>query len=303
MKILPLIHNSEFCKIGTRIQDRLVEQPLLKYEEMAQLDADIVRWHDELPSILSNTEEPSPPFLKRVRFVMKWRYQNIRIVLHRPVLLSTALRRTPFAGLSAEEKVTVGKCRIIAAKTIEDMSKECPADLISGWNAVWFTYQASMVPLVSLFSDGSNPDEVEKWRNSVEIALKFFDRIKPYSIAAKRSLDVVARLYEAYQNVAANAAEAAAADPTGQPQYGNFVGIEGLDPNAVQDVGNLAMGPGVDMGVWPDPSTMGHLSDFWDDMMWDTNIPDMLETPFNLGDYDFQSAAQDVVAPCWMQGN
>ena len=303
LKILPLIHNSEFCKIGTRIQDRLVEQPLLKYEEMAQLDTDIVRWHDELPSILSNIEEPSPAFLKRVRLVMKWRYQNIRIVLHRPVLLSTALRRTPFAGLSAEEKVTVGKCRIIAAKTIEDISNECPADLISGWNAVWFTFQASMVPLVSLFSDSSNPDEVEKWRNSVEIALRFFDRIKPYSIAAKRSLDAVTNLYEAYKNAAASAAEAAAADPAGQPQYEHFIGIEGLDSNAVQDVGNLAMGPEVGMGVWSDPSTMGHLSGFWDDMMWDTNLPDVLETPFGLGDYDFQSAAQDGGVPCWMQGN
>jgi len=269
---------------------------------MAQLDTDIVRWHDELPSILSNTEEPSPAFLKRVRLVMKWRYQNIRIVLHRPVLLSTALRRTPFAGLSAEEKVMVGKCRIIAAKTIEDISNKCPADLISGWNAVWFTFQASMVPLVSLFSDSSNPDEVEKWCNSVETALRFFDRIKPYSIAAKRSLDAVTKLYEAYKNAAAGAAEAAAADPA-EPQYGHFTSIEGLDPNAVQNVGNLAMGPGVGMGVWPDPSTMGHLSGFWDDMMWDTNLPDMLETPFGLGDYDFQSAAQDGGAPCWMLGN
>lgn len=303
LKILPLIHNSEFCKIATRIQDRLVEQPLLKYDEMAQLDTDIVRWYDELPSILSNTEEPCPGFLKRVRLVMKWRYQNIRVVLHRPVLLSTALRRSPFATLSAEEKVTVGKCRIIAAKTIEDISNECSADLISGWNAVWFTFQASMVPLVSLFSDNSNLDEAEKWRNSVEVALRFFERIKPYSIAAKRSLDAVAKLYEAYKNVAASAAEAIAADPTGQPQYGHFTGVEGLDPNGVHDVGNLAMGPGVGMGVWPDPSTMGSLSGFWDDMMWDTNLPDMLETPFGLGDYDFQSAAQDGGAPCWMQGN
>ncbi|OCK81624.1 hypothetical protein K432DRAFT_295065 [Lepidopterella palustris CBS 459.81] len=292
LKILPLIHNSEFCKIGTRIQDRLVEQPLLKFEELAQLDAEIVWWHDDLPSILSNSEEPSPDFLKRVRLVMKWRFQNIRIVLYRPVLLSTALRRLPFANLSAEEKVAVGKCRVLAAETIQDISRECAPDLISGWNAVWFTFQASMVPLVSLFCDSSNPEETEKWCSSVEAAQSFFQRIMPYSIAAKRSLDVVTRLYEAYKTATtASETAAAAAKMAGQQQYGQFIGVEGLDPNGVQDIGPLAMGPGVGMGAWPDPLTMGDLNGFWDDMMWDTNLPDVLETPFGLGDYDFQSAA------------
>ena len=48
------------------------------------------------------------------------------------------------------------------------------------------------------------------------------------------------------------------------------------------------------------------LNNFWDDMMWDTNLPDMLETPFGLGgDYEFASAAQDSGAQgaCWMHGN
>ncbi|KAF2816058.1 uncharacterized protein BDZ99DRAFT_406510 [Mytilinidion resinicola] len=304
LKILPLIHASEFCKIGTRIQDRLVEQPLLKFEELAQFDAELVRWHDDLPSILANTEEPCPDFLKRVRLVMKWRLQNIRIVLHRPVLLSTALRRTPFVALSAEEKVAVGKCRLIAAKTIEDMAAECSNDLISGWNACWFAFQASMVPLISLFSDASNSDDIDKWRATVETALSFFARITPYSIAARRSADAVSKLYDAYK-IAAEAAETMAQSAHYTNNNDNsFLGVEGLDANGVpQDVtaGLGSMGGG--MGTWPDPASMGNLSGFWDDMMWDTNLPDMLETPFGIGDYDFQSAAQDGSAPCWMQGN
>ncbi|KAF2492397.1 hypothetical protein BU16DRAFT_467868 [Lophium mytilinum] len=300
LKVLPLIHASEFCKIGTRIQDRLVEQPLLKFEELAQFDADLVRWHDDLPSILANTEEPCPDFLKRVRLVMKWRLQNIRIVLHRPVLLSTALRRAPFVALSAEEKVAVGKCRLIAAKTIEDMAAECDNDLISGWNACWFAFQASMVPLVSLFSDASNPDDIDKWRASVETVLAFFARIMPYSIAARRSADAVSKLYDAYK-IAAEAAESMAQQPAHYSNNNSFLGVEGLDSNGVpQDVTAGLGGMGGGMGTWPDPASMGNLSGFWDDMMWDTNLPDMLETPFGIGDYDFQSAAQDG---SWMQGN
>ena len=199
LKTLPLIHASEFCKIATRIQDRLVESPLLTPSETSAYDAELIRWSDELPSILGNLNESCPPFLQRVRLVMKWRLQNMRIVLHRPVLLSAALRRCLFANLTAEEKVAIGKCRIISAKTIEDISNECLPDLITGWNAVWLVFQACMVPLVSLFSDSSMPDEIEKWQISIETALAFFERSKPWSIAAKRSMDVISRLYNAYK--------------------------------------------------------------------------------------------------------
>lgn len=218
--------------------------------------------------------ESCPDFLQRVRLVMKWRFQNIRVVLHRPVLLSTALRRCPFANLSAEEKVAVGKCRIIAAKTIEDISNECLPDLISGWNAVWFTFQACMVPLVSLFSDTSMPEEAEKWRASVEIALAFFERSKPWSIAAKRSMDAISKLYQAYKVQFSGQMQPEQFHQ--QPQFTNNhnhnpTGMEAhFDYNAVPDVSALSMNP----GAWSnDPTSMQHLSGFWDDMMWDTNLP------------------------------
>ena len=283
--------------------------PLLAPAEKAAYDEEVIKWHDELPSILSDTNEQCPEFLRRVRSVMKWRYQNIRIVLHRPVLLNTALRSCPFSDLSSEEKVAVGKCRIIAAKTIEDMSNECLPDLISGWNAVWFTFQACMVPLVSLFSDSSMPEEVTKWCVSIETALAFFERSKPWSIAAKRSMDAVSKLYQAYKVQTSTQQPPPLPPPIlpvqHQPQYThNMAPMGGYMYNNVPDVSPLTIPHGV-VGQWgADPHAMGNLSGFWDDMMWDTNLPDILETPFGLAtDYDFQGAAQDSGAPCWMQGN
>jgi hypothetical protein len=201
----------------------------------------------------------------------------------------------------------VGKCRIIAAKTIEDISNECLPDLISGWNAVWFAFQACMVPLVSLFSDTSMPEEIEKWKASIETALVFFERSKPWSIAAKRSLDAVSRLYQAYKVQASVVQTQPEQLHQSQPQQHfvnqhNLSGMGGhFDYNTVPDVGALTM----NTGVWSnDPNSMQQLSGFWDDMMWDTNLPDMLETPFGLtNEYEFQGAAQDSGAPCWMQGN
>lgn len=134
---MPLIHSVAFCKMATTIQDRLSSSPTIPFDEVVQLDADLVRWWDDLPSYLTtDLEETIPSFLRVPRLIMKWRYQNLRIILHRPYLLSAALRKTQFQNLTAEEKVSIGKCRLIAAKTIEDISSECKEDVICGWNGV-----------------------------------------------------------------------------------------------------------------------------------------------------------------------
>jgi hypothetical protein len=110
---------------------------LIPFDEVVQLDSALVQWWEDLPSMLTkDSEETIPSFLKIPRLVMKWRYQNLRIILHRPYLLSFALRKISYDRLTAEEKVSIGKCRIIAAKTIEDISNECRQDVISAWNGV-----------------------------------------------------------------------------------------------------------------------------------------------------------------------
>ncbi|KAK7535299.1 fungal-specific transcription factor domain-containing protein, partial [Phyllosticta citribraziliensis] len=198
LKVLPLTHNIEFCRIATLIQDTLATSPL-KYEELPQIDNDLVAWRESLPSILTNFDEDfgeDGKFLHVPRHVMKWRYQNLRIVLHRPFLLRAALRKTPYAMLTAEDKVAVGKLRVIAGQTIKDMSEECTEDLISGWNAVWFCWQACLIPLISLFYDLGNMEEIDKWQGQVEAALEFVERIKDYSVAARKTKERMAYLYE-----------------------------------------------------------------------------------------------------------
>ncbi|KAF1914740.1 fungal-specific transcription factor domain-containing protein [Ampelomyces quisqualis] len=315
LKILPLIHASAFCSIATKIQDRLVESPLLSCTETATYDAQLLKWYEELPSILLNLDEPCPDFLRRVRFVMKWRFQNIRIILHRPYLLTTALRGCARANMSAEEKVAVGKCRVLALKTIEDISRECMPDLLSGWNAVWFCFQACMVPLVSLFSDASMPEEVGKWQAAIETGLQFFESARDYSIAAKRSGDAVSKLYQAYKTYASPRSQTPVRLPMAQPHYQPHT----LYPVNTMVTAQMQLNAHVNLGqgqnayhynpatpTWANANDPTILNSFWDDMMWDTNLPDMLETPFGIGnDYEYGGAAQDSGnnGACWMHGN
>lgn len=174
-----------------------------------------------------------PDFLKTPRAIMHWRYQNLRMLMHRPYLLATTLRRASNAALSQEEKMAVSRCRAMASQTIADINTNCADSPIAGWTGVWLMFQAVMVPLVSLFARLSTPadatnhgrplsptgrsvagsentasaagagDEYEDhWRMQIETAIGFFDRMRPWSTAAVKSRDVVERLYQASRHVA-----------------------------------------------------------------------------------------------------
>lgn len=209
--------------------------------------------------------------------------------------------------MSAEEKVAIGKCRILAMKTIEDMSQECMPDLLSGWNSVWFCFQACMVCLVSLFSDTSMPEEVQKWQASIETALQFFDFIRDYSIAAKRSKDAVSKLYQAYKAYAVPATQITAQMSMSQHQYQTQTPYS-MAPNPMQLGAHANLGARnpyqFNTGTPSWSSDPNFLNNFWDDMMWDTNLPDLLEHPFGLSnEFEYGGAAQDSGNNGWLQGN
>ncbi|RYO86252.1 hypothetical protein DL766_000285 [Monosporascus sp. MC13-8B] len=191
--ILPLIENIKFCKIATGIQDMLAISPLLRTEDRCNLDGQLVNWYSSLPWLL-RTSDPCAEPLYIARCIMKWRYQNLRMLLHRPVLLNLASSN---ASHAAEHDVAaIEACRDLARQTIEDIAREWTRNQMSGWNAVWFLYQAAMIPLVSIFWQWDSP-RVADWRKQVETILELLDAMEDWSLAAKRSREVVWRMYEA----------------------------------------------------------------------------------------------------------
>lgn len=195
IRVVPLIENIKFARIATQIQDTMALSPLPRAEERSKLDAQLVEWSDKLPWVLRSTD-PCPEALYTARCVLKWRYQNMRIVLHRPVLLNLANRGTKYQP-TAEELSAVELCRAMAKQTIDDISREWTQNQMSGWNAVWFMYQASMIPLVSMFWESGNMSMVREWQRQIEIVLECFADMADWSLAARRSREVVFRMYEA----------------------------------------------------------------------------------------------------------
>lgn len=285
-----------------------------------------------------------PEVLKTPRAIMHWRYQNLRILMHRPLLLATALKRTPYANMSTEEKLAVGRCRIVAGQTIADINETAQESLISGWNAVWMMYQAVMVPLVSLFSvlalpptaapaDSPNAtpggserssiipgsdDDVDRWRREIEQSLEFFGRMTRWSVAAKKSRDVVQRLYDATKYVSEHYAQ------LHQQQQDMMQRRESVQPR--QPDANIAShgtfspigGPtgdpyGIHLGAqehafmppqaWTmNPNAEAAMNEFWDGMMWESFPGELSDAANFAGSMEQMDWWQSVpVDQNWMQ--
>lgn len=193
---LALKENITFCRLATAMQDALAISPMVPPVEAATLDAQMVSWFDNLPELL-RPGIPCPESIATTRNVMRWWYYTARIVLHRPVFLSYAMRRIPFTALRMEERAAIEKCRIVAAEAIQDITTTWRPNQMSGWNALWLLYQASMVPLLSLFSDAQDIPVVESASRQIEQALDAMAQMEDWSQTAKRSYEVVSRIYQA----------------------------------------------------------------------------------------------------------
>jgi hypothetical protein len=180
--------------------------PLIPPTDLLSLDNALVEWYRNLPAPLhpsQNTPQQhnyETPGVTIAKSVMRWRYHLARLSIHRPVLLWYALRRMPLTSISAEKQAAIEKCRDAAAELIADItsswtgSKPCQ---MSGWNATWLLYQASMVPLLSLFSDPSDQSVVERCQQQVESVKAALVEMTAWSLTAQRSLEVVSKIYEA----------------------------------------------------------------------------------------------------------
>lgn len=178
--------------------------------------------------------------------------------------------------------MAVNTCRAIAKQTIEDIAREWTPNQMLGWNGVWFMYQASMIPLVSMFWESWNTVLVQECQTQIEVVIETLEALSDWSLAARRSREVVSKMYEASMRPAMR-------QPSPGPGAQNFESENGLC-----DL-QLSEGETVEPAGTIDESGMmlfdnQHIWDL-DGMLW-SNLPDGLEMPFDgMPNLDFDDAS------------
>lgn len=209
----PLIHNIALCNIVGHIQARLQTSPILDWKEIGAYDKMLVDWYQQLPPFM-RSPNPCPSSLQVVRAVFNWRYQNIRILLHRAVVLDATIRQIPFASLEAEEQKVVAQCRKLAAESIQSIKNEWRPTKMSGWNAVWFLFQACLIPLMALATESPEDPSFATWRAEVQTGISLCESMAMWSLVGKKTKGVLERLLRGTERGCGEAAVEAEASAT-----------------------------------------------------------------------------------------
>lgn len=298
LEVLPLVENIRFTKIATQIQESLAAAPLVKHQEMSHADAQLLEWWDNLPPILKD-HEPCTESISTVRTVMRWRYYNQRILLYRPTLLSYAMRRVPYIALRAEERTAIEKCREVAEISIQNIAATAQLNQLCGWNAVWWTFQACLVPLLGLFLNDPTSDDpratIESCQAQVETAMSTLSRMLTYGHTAKRSLDALARIYEASKR---NQDLASASTTSGSLPTNAFSAGQDMTGNNIfsnTDANRMGISPGenglTDSLSTPFVDESGQY--LWEYLSWSDN-----SNPWpGLSDIDSRTEAMALLTP------
>jgi hypothetical protein len=269
--------NIAFSRLATRFEAQLSQRPILSAKMRADLDAAFASWLDT--HVLSPSLVNEKPGVLCAAATSRWRGLSARILVHRPVLLWYAMRRTGWGSLSVERRHAVNACRDNARALITDIrstwSRPAPCQM-AGWCATWMLYQAVMVPLLSLFLDCGGAEARASSVADVEAALATLRDLERWSPTAKRSLEVVMRLFEQSHDFRPAAATTTTNQQRADAGAGGVVGHDTPSTTATADsniqdgfflhdfIGDLAWDgdPAVaaDLGMGLAPSFL----DYWD---------------------------------------
>lgn len=183
----------------------------------------LLSWYQGLPPFLRSPNS-SAPELEDARLVLKWRYQNIRFLLHRPTVLDAVIQKARFGSLPDTDKTIVSRCRDIAADSIFSIQAEWRPTKICCWNAVWFLFQACLIPLMALAVESTDHSDYQNWCNQLRVGIAVCGDMSQLSPAGQKTKALLEQLFLAVVSVPSECEQ----DPAHvevQPQLDTLMGF------------------------------------------------------------------------------
>ncbi|KAJ4108671.1 hypothetical protein NW768_012148 [Fusarium equiseti] len=182
---ISLAASEKFCRIATRVQQRLVQLPLISPDEVDEFDSELAAWKDSLHMFLAHREQ-CPPSLDTARATLWWRWITTRLTLYRPGLLITALQQKPWGQGDTSEAIHARKSIEIAKEGVDLMVLDWVPNQFLCWNSAWNLFQVSLVLVLGLISDKQAADKADCY-GSVCRAVELFAQMEPLDAGCTRT--------------------------------------------------------------------------------------------------------------------
>ncbi|EPQ31054.1 uncharacterized protein PFL1_01243 [Pseudozyma flocculosa PF-1] len=197
-----LICHSRFAAdISLPIQDRLMRAPTPAIEEIRAFDLTIQDYVDKLPEYMQGSElDRAPGWFTHAATRLRWRCNNLRMIMFRPFLLSAALAASVARQRGAVRpaqrpavKQAIALCRQLAKDNVESIAQYWDShdhNQAASWHAAYFLTQSAFIPLVSILDDPTSPDAGE-WLDLLKTCKALLEDMGNITSAALKCRDLI----------------------------------------------------------------------------------------------------------------
>lgn len=195
-----VIWQTRFHLSTNEIYTKVINASFSSVDELLALDdKNIETWRAQWAA----QKADAPPKFKLSRSIMDWRYRNFRIIMYRPFVIRHALQGQSTGHGSLQSNAlqsAIERCMHEARESIQsirDYWTSRQQNRMSAWYALYFLFQASLIPCVLLRNDPSAP-KAPDWRAQISIALDVTRDMGQLNPASKECHAVILRLAEKF---------------------------------------------------------------------------------------------------------
>lgn len=207
---------ARFHLMTNEIYAKVISLPFPSAQELLQLDDERVSTWRSIWEL--EASQVDLRFLLS-RNIMEWRYRNLRIIMFRPFVIRKVLQarvdQSGDYGLDPALESAVARCRDEARRSIFSIDAYWTSgrrNCMASWYALYFLFQASMIPSVCLRNEPASV-LANEWREQLSTSLRIMQSMFSINPASRECYEVVQRLCSDYLHGNSNL-------PTSSPTFG-----------------------------------------------------------------------------------
>lgn len=210
-----IIAQSKFCLLTNGIYNRLISKPSPSAEESLEFNKAIEKFMEELPPYFQENGpvDTSCQWFVLTRYRLLWRVKNFQVIMFRPFVLQRVLVVGTTSNNSTSNNNSNNnnrdsdaeqECRRICIQSarstiglVDEFLSTFQHSSIAVWYALYFLFQASLIPIICLSSEPSAKHAPE-WLQDIQRTKEILLSLTEQNRLAARFYDVIERLSQQF---------------------------------------------------------------------------------------------------------